>query len=101
MTPPKEETPAEQGKPPELGPRLRKAREAKGLGTADVARQLRLDPLPPEKAEPIAYMVNCIETKTAPEGMVALDINVDVVEIMDAAKRSVASGASVALPLKK
>lgn len=43
MTPPKDEAPAEQGKLPELGPRLRKAREAKGLGPADVARQLRLE----------------------------------------------------------
>lgn len=71
------------------------------IGRKGPARQLRLDPLPPEKAEPIAYMVNCIKTKTAPEGMVALDINVDVVEIMDAAKRSVVSGASISLPLKK
>lgn len=44
MTPPKDEEPAEQGIPPELGSRLRSAREARGLGVADVARQLRLEP---------------------------------------------------------
>jgi predicted dehydrogenase len=64
------------------------------------AEQLRLDPLPPERAEPIAYMIHCIRTKTAPEGLVALDINVGVNEIIEAAKMSVKSGKAVSLPLK-
>ena len=43
-------------------------------------------------------MVHCIETKTAPAGLVALDINVGVVEIMEAAKRSLTTGQAVPLP---
>jgi hypothetical protein len=62
---------------------------------------VRLDPLPRERAEPIAYMVDVIRNKKEVEGLVALDINVDVVEIIEAAKTSVATGEAVALPLKK
>jgi len=57
-------------------------------------------PLPPERSEPIAYMVYCIRNKKEPEGLVALDINVGVNEIIEAAKMSVKSGKAVALPLK-
>jgi predicted dehydrogenase len=60
---------------------------------------VEIAPLAPERSEPIAYMVNCIRTKTAPQGLVALDINVDVVEIIEAAKQSVKSGKTVRLPL--
>jgi hypothetical protein len=34
------------------------------------------------------------------EGLTAVDINVDVVEIIEAAKQSVKTGRAVALPLK-
>ena len=70
-------------------------------GRRGPARQLRLDPLPPERAEPIAYMVNVIKSKGQVDGLVALDINVDVAEIIEAAKQSVESGAAVALPLPR
>jgi predicted dehydrogenase len=63
------------------------------------AENVKLDPLPPERAEPIAYMIHCIREKKAPEGMVALDINVGVNEIIEAAKMSVKSGRAVELPL--
>jgi predicted dehydrogenase len=59
-----------------------------------------LTPLPPERAEPIAYMIHCIREKKAPEGLVALDINLGVNEIIEAAKQSVKTGKAVALPLK-
>jgi len=65
------------------------------------AENVTLDPLPPERAEPIAYMVHCIREKKAPEGMVALDINVGVNEIIEAAKMSVKSGRAVKLPLSQ
>jgi predicted dehydrogenase len=64
------------------------------------ARNIPLEPLPPERAEPIAYMIHCIREKKAPEGLVALDINVGVNEIIEAAKQSVKSGRAVTLPLK-
>lgn len=59
-----------------------------------------IQPLPPERAEPIAYMIYCIREKKAPEGLVALDINVGVNEIIEAAKRSAQTGRAVSLPLK-
>jgi predicted dehydrogenase len=70
---------------------LRQGRETKSVD---------LPALPPEKAEPIAYMVHCIKNKLPIEGMTALGINVDVVEIIEAAKQSVKTGRAVALPLK-
>ncbi|MBL8212518.1 MAG: Gfo/Idh/MocA family oxidoreductase [Bryobacterales bacterium] len=62
--------------------------------------ELQLETLPAERAEPIAYMLECIRTKRAPEGMTAVDINVDVVEIIDAAKLSLKDGKAVKLPLR-
>lgn len=70
---------------------LRKGRES---------TEINLQPLPPERAEPIAYMIHRIRTKTAPEGLVGLDLNVGVNEIIEAAKMSVKSGRAVPLPLK-
>ena len=55
---------------------------------------------PPERSEPIAYMVDALKNKKPIEGLVALDINVGVNEIIDAAKMSVKSGQAVKLPLK-
>jgi predicted dehydrogenase len=54
-------------------------------------------PLAPEAAEPIAAMIHSIETKTPPGGMTALDINIEVVEILDAAKESIRTGRAVRL----
>ena len=54
------------------------------------SRSLDIRALAPERSEPIAYMVHCLRTKQPIEGMVALDINVGVNEIIDAAKESVA-----------
>ena len=68
----------------------------KGRGTAE---QLAIKPLAPEAAEPIAYMVNAIRNNKPIEGLTALDINVEVVEIIEAAKKSVATG--LAVPLAK
>ena len=68
-------------------------------GRAD-PKLVALTPLPPERAEPIAYMIHCIREKKAPEGLVALDINVGVNEIIEAAKQSVKTGRAVSLPLK-
>ena len=62
-------------------------------------RSVPLDPLPPDRAEPISYMVSCIRGNHPIEGLTALDINVGVAEIIEAAIRSAASGRAVALPL--
>ncbi len=60
-----------------------------------------METLPPERSEPVAYMVNALRNKTAIEGLIALDINVGVNEIIEAAKMSVKSGAAVKLPLRR
>jgi predicted dehydrogenase len=61
---------------------------------------LDLQPLPPERAEPLAFLVNLLKTGKPLDGLTALDINVGVVEIIEAAKMSVASGHAVPLPLR-
>ncbi len=60
-------------------------------------KEVPLKPLPPSEAEPIAYMINCIETKTAPKGMTSIELNAGVVEIIEAAKESVKTGKAVRL----
>jgi predicted dehydrogenase len=69
---------------------FRKGRETK---------ELPLEPLPPERSEPIAYMIHCIRSKKPIEGLTALEINVGVNEIIEAAKISVKTGQAVKLPL--
>jgi len=61
--------------------------------------EVPIQPLAPENAEPIAHMIAAIREKKPLNPMVALDINVDVVEIIDALKMSVKSKAAVKLPL--
>ncbi len=63
----------------------------------EAPQEVTLDPLPPERAEPIAYMVNCLKNKKPLEGLVSLDINVGVVEILDAARTSIKTGTVVRL----
>jgi predicted dehydrogenase len=70
------------------------------LRTGRNAEDVPLAQLPPERAEPIAYMIHCIKNNKPIEGMTALDINVNVVEIIEAAKQSVKTGRAVPLPLK-
>ena len=69
------------------------------LRTGRDTQSLPLDPLPAGRAEPIAYMVNVLRSAKPIDGLTALDINVGVVEIIEAAKMSVKSGNSVPLPL--
>jgi predicted dehydrogenase len=61
------------------------------------SESVTIDPLPPERADPLSYMVNAIKTKKEPDGLVATEINVRVVEIIDAAKESVKTGRAVSL----
>ena len=62
---------------------------------------IEMKPLPPERSEPIAYMVDRIRNKQPIDGPSAIDINVQVQEVLEAAKMSVKTGKPVALPLKK
>jgi predicted dehydrogenase len=60
-------------------------------------KELTLAALPPEKADPIALMVNAIKNNKPIEGITALDINMGVVEIIEAAKESIRAGRAVKL----
>lgn len=58
-------------------------------------KELALDPLPADEAEPVAYMVSRMQANKPIEGMTAMDINVDVIHIIDLAKESVKTGRAV------
>jgi predicted dehydrogenase len=62
---------------------------------------LAVTPLPPERAEPIAYMVDRIRKKLPLDGPSDLNLNVSVQEVLEAAKLSVKTGRAIPLPLKQ
>ena len=59
--------------------------------------EVSLAALPPEKADPIALMVDAMQGNKPIEGITAVDINVGVVEIIEAAKESIRTGRAVKL----
>jgi predicted dehydrogenase len=69
----------------------------KGRGAAE---DIAPEPLGPEMAGPTQYLTDCIRNNKPIEGLVALDINVGVVEIIEAAKLSLSTGKPIALPLR-
>jgi predicted dehydrogenase len=75
-------------------------RKGTGRGKKSDGQSVAIQPLPPERAEPVAYMVSLLRNKKDVEGLTALDINVGVVEIIDAAKESVKTGRAIPLPKK-
>ena len=85
-----------------VGTQIRKAGSggSGGGGRAQQGDPLPVTPLPPERAEAIAYMVDRLRTKQPLDGPSALDLNVNVQEVLEAAKMSVKTGRAVALPLK-
>jgi predicted dehydrogenase len=60
-------------------------------------REVPLTALSPEKADPIAFMVDAIRNNKPIEGITALEINLEVVEIIEAAKESIRTGRAVKL----
>lgn len=60
---------------------------------------IEVKPLPPERSEPIAYMVDRLRTSKPLDGPSALDLNVAVQEVLEAAKISLRTGRAVSLPL--
>jgi predicted dehydrogenase len=57
-------------------------------------------PLPAGESEPVRFMVSRMRSGRPVDGLTALDINVDVVAIIDAAKASVREGKPIALPVR-
>jgi predicted dehydrogenase len=58
---------------------------------------LQLAPLDADRAEPVAYLVSRMKASQPLDGLVALPINVGVVEIIEAARQSVETGRAVPL----
>jgi predicted dehydrogenase len=58
----------------------------------------QLQPVPHETSNPIAYFVYCIRNDKPIENPVAAEMNVTVVEILDAARESMRTGRAVAMP---
>jgi hypothetical protein len=71
--------------------------EERKNGRGATTEAVKIDPLAKEKASPLAYMADAVQNHHAPDGLVALDLNVQVVEIIDAAKLSIKTGKAVAL----
>jgi predicted dehydrogenase len=63
------------------------------------AEQIAATPLPADRSEPIGYLTSRLKAHQHIDGLVALDINVGVLEIIEAAKRSIKTGQAVKLPL--
>jgi len=85
-----------------VGTQIQRAGQGSGAGRgAPQGDALPVTPLPAERAEPIAYMVDHMRNKKAIDGPTALDLNVNVQEVLEAAKISVKTGRAVSLPLKQ
>ena len=65
------------------------------------AQTMPVTALPPEASTPVAAMIHSIESKTEPQGLTSLDMNIQVVEILDAAKESLKTGRAVRLAARK
>jgi predicted dehydrogenase len=86
-----------------VGNSIRKPGQAAPTGGGRGAQQgepLAISPLPPERSEPIAYLVDRMRNKQPLDGPSALDLHVQVQEVLEAAKISVKTGRAVSLPLK-
>jgi predicted dehydrogenase len=87
-----------------VGTSIHKSGGARTPGGSRGARQegepLSVPPLPPERSEPIAYMVDRLRRNQPLDGPSTLDLNVAVQEVLEAAKISAKSGRAVALPLE-
>ena len=82
------------GGAPVSGSRLRRAGESGD-------QQLTAKPLPAAYADSISYLRAVVVDGMKAEGPSSLDINVTVAEILDAARRSAATGKTIRMPLSQ
>ena len=64
---------------------------------AGKTKEIEFRPLTGPLADPVSYMVDAIKNNKPIEGLTAIDINVEVNEIVDAAKESIKTGKPVTL----
>jgi predicted dehydrogenase len=63
-------------------------------------KEVQVAPLPAYRHDPVSYLIHQLRENQPIEGMVSAEFNVDVMEIVEAARRSAESGKPVSLPLK-
>lgn len=80
---------------------MRKFGARTGAGGAGRPESIQVQPaaLSPELSEPIAYLVHRLDSKQPVDGLSALDLNVTVNEVLEAAKLSIKTGNAVPLPI--
>ena len=66
--------------------------DARGPNLAPDGENVTLEPLPRETSNPISYFVDCIRNNKPIEGPVSARLNVEVMEILDAARESARIG---------
>ena len=71
---------------------LRRAAGARGPNVGPDGEGVTLDPLPKQMSNPIAYFVDCIRKNKSIEDPVSSQLNVQVMEILDAARESARTG---------
>jgi len=71
---------------------LYRSADAHGPNVPPDGESVTLDPLPKETSNPVAYFVDCIRNNKPIEDPVSPRLNVQVVEILDAARESVRTG---------
>ncbi len=64
------------------------------------SKEVPIEPLPADRSKPVVYMVASMKSGKPLDGMVGIDINVEVNEIIDAAKESIRTGKPVTLPAR-
>jgi predicted dehydrogenase len=69
-----------------------RAADARGPNVAPDGENVTLDPLPKETSNPITYFVDCIRNNKPIEDPVSARLNVQVMEILDAARESARTG---------
>jgi predicted dehydrogenase len=73
---------------------LHRSANAHGPNVPPEGESVALDPLPKETSNPITYFVDCIRNNKAIEDPVSAQMNVQVMEILDAARESARTGKS-------
>jgi predicted dehydrogenase len=83
----------------ETGVFYRAAKSRQDIDHPD-GQPVTLGPVEHETSNPIAYLLYCIRNDKPIENPVAAELNVGVVEILDAAKESIRTGRAVKLPTR-
>jgi predicted dehydrogenase len=71
---------------------LHRTADAHGPNVPPDGESLTLEPLPKETSNPITYFVDCIRNNKPIEDPVSASLNVQVLEILDAARESARTG---------